>query len=202
MAPSNSNPIGKLERWKPVPGHEGAYEVSDLGRVRSLERWVTYRDGRGRRQRGRVLKLLADGNGYLRVNMAGVTRHVHILVLEAFDQPRPAGMEACHGPGGKTDNRLSNLRWATRSENLGADKHRDGTMAYAKLDVARVLACLARHAGGESYAAIAADYNVTKVTVWNVVNGRSWRHLTRLAPRGLDDRPGRTRSKRLFSWMA
>src|ERR1700739_1529662 len=52
-------------------------------------------------------------------------------------------MEACHGPGGKTDNRLSNLRWATRSENLGADKRRDGTMAYAKLNEAMVPACLA-----------------------------------------------------------
>ena len=93
-------------------------------------------------------------------------------------------MEACHGPSGKTDNRLSNLRWATRSENLGADKHRDGTMAYAKLDEAMVLACLARHAGGESYASIAADYNVSKVTVWNAVNGRSWCHLTGLAPHG------------------
>jgi hypothetical protein len=175
---------GGPERWKPVPGCEGAYEVSDLGRVRSLERRVEYRDGRGRRQRGRVLKLLPDGNGYLRANLAGATRHVHVLVLEAFDRPRPAGMEACHGPGGKTDNRLSNLRWATRSENLGADKHRDGTMAYAKLDEAMVLACLARHAGGESYAAIAADYNVSKITVWNAVNGRSWRHLTGLAPRG------------------
>ena len=47
-----------------------------------------------------------------------------------------------------------------------------------------MLAYLARHAGGESYAAIAADYNVSKVAVWNAVNGRSWRHLTGLAPRG------------------
>jgi hypothetical protein len=57
-------------------------------------------------------------------------------------------------------------------------------MAYAKLDESMVLACLARHAGGESYAAIAADYGVSKVTVWNAVNGRSWRHLTGLAPPG------------------
>jgi NUMOD4 motif len=57
---------GRPERWKPVPGYEGAYEVSDLGRVRGPERRVEYRDGRGRQQRGRVLKLLPDGNGYLR----------------------------------------------------------------------------------------------------------------------------------------
>jgi hypothetical protein len=57
-------------------------------------------------------------------------------------------------------------------------------MAYAKPDEAMVLACLARDAGGESYAAIAADCNVSKVTVWNAVNGRSWRYLTGLAPRG------------------
>ena len=49
---------------------------------------------------------------------------------------------------------------------------------------------LAWHAGGESYAAIAADYGVSKVTVWNAVNGRPWRHLTGLAPRGQKTTPG------------
>jgi len=124
-----------------------------------------------------VLKLLPDGSGYLRLSLAGATRHVHRLVLEAFDRPCPPGMEVLHGPGGRTDNRLANLRYGTRSENLGADKHRDGTMAYAKLDEMIVLACIARHASGESYAVIAADYGVTKITVWNAVNGKSWRHV-------------------------
>ena len=113
------------------------------------------------------------------MNLAGATRHVHRLVLEAFDRPCPPGMEVLHGPGGRTDNRLANLRYATRSENLGADKHRDGTMAYAKLDEMIVLACIARPASGESYAVIAADYGVTKITVWNAVNGKSWRHVGR-----------------------
>jgi hypothetical protein len=54
-------------------------------------------------------------------------------------------MDACHGPGGRLDNRWpENLRYGSRSQNLGADKHRDGTMAHAKLDEAAVLAFLAR----------------------------------------------------------
>jgi hypothetical protein len=172
--------IGRPETWKPVCGYEGLYEVSDYGRVRSLDRWVRYGDGRGRRQPGRVLKLLPDGGGYLRVNLAGTTRHVHSLVLEAFAGRCVVGMERLHGPGGRADNRWpENLRYGSKSENLGADKHRDGTMVHAKLNELAVLEFLDRRARGDSYAAIARDYGVTVPTVWNAVTGRSWRHINR-----------------------
>ena len=178
-----TEPFQRPETWKPVPGYEGQYEVSDYGRVWSIERWVAYSNGRGRRQPGRMLKLMPDGNGYLRVTLAGATRHVHILVLEAFAEPRPPGMDACHGPGGRLDNRWpENLRYGSRSQNLGADKHRDGTMAHAKLDEAAVLAFLARRAQGDTYAVIASDYGVTRITVWNAVTGRTWRHVNRGLP--------------------
>lgn len=172
--------MNRPETWKPVPGYEGQYEVSDYGRVRSIERWVAYSNGRGRRQPGRMLKLMPDGNGYLRVTLAGATRHVHILVLQAFAEPRPPGMDACHGPGGRLDNRWpENLRYGSRSQNLGADKHRDGTMAHAKLNEAAVMALLARRAQGDTYAAIASDYGATRITVWNAVTGRTYKHVNR-----------------------
>lgn len=114
------------ETWKPVPGYEGKYEVSDLGRVRSLDR----RDAIGRPIRGRVLKAGVSSRGYEHVSLSdgrrALTRAVHTMVLEAFRGPRPPGAEACHGEGGARDNRLANLRWDSHSENM-IDRSRHGT---------------------------------------------------------------------------
>lgn len=104
------------EQWRPVIGHEGAYEVSDHGRVRSLSRTLETSVG-PRAHHGRVLR---PGTQYGRkfVNLAGRdVRLVHHLVLEAFVGPRPDGMECCHNNGDPSDNRLENLRWDTSSSN-------------------------------------------------------------------------------------
>lgn len=89
-------------------GTEGKYQVSDEGRVR-------------RAATGRVLKQQVD-EGYCRVQLRvdGRTRNVgvHVLVLTTFTGPRPPGYETCHGPGGRSDNRHTNLRWGTHTENM------------------------------------------------------------------------------------
>ncbi|MBQ9917779.1 MAG: NUMOD4 motif-containing HNH endonuclease [Microbacterium sp.] len=99
----------------PVAGYEGEYEVSDLGRVRSLPRL----DARGHRLRGRMLR--ATGSPYLSVSLCqeGVPRtmQVHRLVLEVFVGPCPESCEALHGDSNPRNNRLTNLRWGTRAEN-------------------------------------------------------------------------------------
>lgn len=105
------------ETWKPIPGHEGIYEVSDIGRVRSLDRVVA----RNRRVKGRVLVLNLKSNGYSQVELfsggQGKWLMSHRLVLLAFAGPCPEGMEACHNDGDQTNNAPSNLRWDTRSAN-------------------------------------------------------------------------------------
>jgi hypothetical protein len=94
------------EEWRPVPGFEGQYAVSNLGRCRSLDRTVM-KTTRGRpvphRLKGRVLTPGTGGRGYLIVAMHSACTYVHRLVLAAFVGPRPAGMEAAHGNGDKTD---------------------------------------------------------------------------------------------------
>lgn len=113
------------ERWEPIRGFDG-YEVSDLGRVRSLDR----DDSIGRPRSGRILRPAPGGSGYLTVrpstNARPVTRTVHSLVLEAFVGARPDGMEACHLNGNKLDNRAVNLRWDSSSANK-LDMVRHGT---------------------------------------------------------------------------
>lgn len=117
------------EIWKPVPGYEGRYEVSNMGRVRSLDRqvlctsdvkksYVSYR-------KGQILRPGPSNYGHLSVVLGRrQTRMVHDLVLRAFVGPPPAKHECCHNNGNPQDNRLENLRWGTRSENnIDAVKH-------------------------------------------------------------------------------
>jgi hypothetical protein len=106
------------ENWKPIAGFEGAYEVSDLGNVRSLPRVTTH----GRTWKGRVLKPGLNKDGHLRVVLAaGPTKRqvfVHALVLETFVGPRPTkAHDGCHSNGIAGDNRVENLRWDTKRNN-------------------------------------------------------------------------------------
>ena len=109
------------ERWLPVLGFEGLYEVSDHGRVRSLPREV--RNGRGTWVAGgALLNPTVDRNGRrvvsLSVHNRATSRLVYRMVLESFVGPRPAGMEACHGDGNPGNDHLSNLRWDTHESNM------------------------------------------------------------------------------------
>lgn len=98
------------EIWRSVPGFEGLYEVSDLGRVRNARTL-------------KVLRQRADSDGYLLVDLFKGARHtvkVHRAVALAFHGDPPEGMPTVdHCNGIRRDNRAVNLRWATvRGNNL------------------------------------------------------------------------------------
>lgn len=118
------------ELWRPVVGYEGYYEVSDQGRVRSVVR----RAANGRVWPSVVLKRPTHPSGYLQVHLSRAnsrrTRWVHLLVLTAFAGPAPAGLEALHHDGDRSNARLENLKWGTRSENM-LDQVRHGTHPFA-----------------------------------------------------------------------
>lgn len=116
------------EIWRSVIGYEGVYEVSDIGRVRSVPREA--RNGVGTRQvRGQVLSLYTRADGRMSVDLSVENRQstvlVHHLVLEAFIGPRPVGTECCHGDGDPANNMLTNLRWDSHVSNV-ADTIRHG----------------------------------------------------------------------------
>jgi hypothetical protein len=167
--------------------------VSDQGNVRSLDRYqrVPLFNGTrprtmGRRfHRGRVLKPWPDVHGVLKVTLCPgdnryLARSVHRLVLEAFEGPWPPGMEALHGPAGRRDNSRANLRWGTRSQNLGPDRRRDGTdnggerHSLAKLTSADVAEIRRRCAAGERQRAVAAEFSVSQQQVSKIVTGKRW----------------------------
>lgn len=114
------------ERWLVVADWWDCYQVSDLGRVRSTDRFAA---GQQRRLRGRIIAQRLH-KGYWHVNLRHADNEwkagVHQLVTRAFHGPPPLGYEVCHGPAGCRDNRWTNLHWGTHVENM-ADQFRDGT---------------------------------------------------------------------------
>lgn len=117
------------ETWLPVVGFEGIYEVSDLGKVKSLARVVSA-SNREVNYTEKILRTETLKRGYQRVCLCDHTKRVkklvHVLVAEAFIGPRPIDMEVCHNNGDGSDNSLSNIRWDTRTSNT-RDRIRHGT---------------------------------------------------------------------------
>lgn len=122
-------PDSTREIWKSIPGYDGRYEASDQGRIRSLGHVTIRTDGVLYHTHGQLMRQREGSAGYLNICLRSDDGRrcllVHRLILEAFVGPCPEGMEACHGNDNPADNRLSNLRWATRSANT-YDKIRNG----------------------------------------------------------------------------
>jgi hypothetical protein len=118
------------EEWRPVPGYEGLYSVSNLGNIRSEDRIVFYPKGTKRIAKGKIKKQTPGHQGkYWRVTMTcseGVhkNRSVHQVVCWAFIGPQTKGVEVRHKNGNGHDNRLENLCYGTKVDNMqDAIKH-------------------------------------------------------------------------------
>lgn len=117
-----------IEQWKPIKDYEDVYEVSDHGRIKSLDRHIISKDGRKIFIHGRIIKLISSKitqrhpkpmyhvelwkNGKRKVFM------IHRLVAEAFI-PNPENKpQVNHIDGNRLNNHVSNLEWNTNSENM------------------------------------------------------------------------------------
>lgn len=154
------------------------YYISNFGIVFSKRR---------ERAKGGALLPYKMNNGYLRVDLyRNKKRHprlVHHLVLETFVGPRPSGMDGCHNNGDRLDNRLSNLRWDTRSNNH-MDKHKHGTMPLGEKHScskitdrdARMIIYLSR-TGLFTQREIAQQYNISDTTVHEIIHRKKRTHI-------------------------
>lgn len=173
------------EIWKPVVGHEG-YEVSNLGRVRSVGRWISFQRSDGRNGRrwfnGKLLTPVKKSNGYLAVSFGRLDQTaIHVAVLAAFIGHPQERQQCLHDDGDKINNRLDNLRWGTGAEN-SEDARRHGILRVgeknnkAKLTAVAVQEIRTRF-GRETGKQICADYGVAPSTIIRAAAGRTWRHV-------------------------
>ena len=112
------------EVWMDIPEYKGYYQASNLGRVRSLDRWVTYSNGRKCFYKGGIIKGTISDKGYnqttLRKNNIGRTFKFSQLVAMAFLRHEPMGHKIVvdHINGNRLDDKLENLRIVTFRENV------------------------------------------------------------------------------------
>jgi hypothetical protein len=173
--------------FKPTPGFEG-YFVDSAGNI-----WSKWRAG----GRGKGYSWSEDNeptqrrtrekpDGYLEVVFFGggrrVVRSVRCIVLEAFVSPRPKGYEALHLNGIKTDNRLINLMWATRTATIamklrhGMGRSRRRNWA-SKLSEMQAIEILRRGHAGDTPTQVAKDYPVCITVVSKILRRGQWKHL-------------------------
>jgi hypothetical protein len=170
------------EYWRPVVGYEGLYEVSDLGRVRTLPGKKRGRWGWVNKV-GCVRKTPINVYGYPTVDLKHEghrkTFTVHTLVLTAFVGPRPEGYECRHLNGNRADSRLLNIAWGTPSENTD-DRRRHGTFVQGETHGASVLTDdevrLIRKMTG-TQASIAKTFNVSPSLISMIKSRTRWTHV-------------------------
>ena len=158
------------EIYKPIPSFPG-YEASNLGHIKVNGISV----GTGKTH-----------DGYQRIslkkNSKWYSRTVHVLVAEAFLGPRPEGLDVCHNDGRKTNNRISNLRYDTRKNNV-ADVYSHGRgplgkrNGLSKLTEAAVLEIRRLRKLGVPVRKLAKQYGVNKSNISQITLRQTWKWL-------------------------
>lgn len=164
------------EIWKEIPGYEGQYAVSNLGRVKSLERYVrlvSHGVETQRLVRERILRPGPMKSGHLSVALGrGNSKQVHQMVLLAFKGPCPEGKESRHLNDIPGDNHLANLRYGTRRQNM-LDKIRNGHHALTHAQAEEIRIALKNSKRGDKRK-IAKKYGVNPCTISDILAGRSY----------------------------
>jgi hypothetical protein len=176
------------ELWLPVVGYEGYYEVSNIGRVRSVDRKVIYADGRIFMYQGKVLSYNVNKiNGALMVhlykNAKRMAYTVHRLVLSAFSPTCDSTLEVNHKNGNRADNSVDNLEWCTRKENMqhgfrtgliNNTGTNHGNNVYNDLQIIEAKVMLKK---GFSLGEIETKTGVKKATLHQIKAKKQWNHV-------------------------
>ena len=168
------------EIWKDIEGYEGYYQVSNQGRIRSLDRIVEHPTNGAREINGELRKLKIHQSGYYHLGLTkdGKTKYrlVHRMVAQAFIPNPETKPQVNHIDGVKKNNNVSNLEWATHKENtMHAVKNK---LIKTKLSEKDVLEIRRRYnEGGVATKKLAEEYSVTHWAIYDVVNYINWKHI-------------------------
>lgn len=170
-----------MDNWEPIPGWEGVYSVSDVGRVR-------YEESRGRVRAGDMVAAGRDADGYAVVPLARVdgratrrTYRVGRLVAVAFLGPAPfKGAQVNHKNGCRSDDALENLEWVSCRENIHhaianlGRRFKGVASKNAGLMLGEVLELRERAAAGESFRALGAAFGISNVAAAKAARGLTY----------------------------
>ena len=173
-----------MEIWKTIPGLDSCYMVSNIGNVISKNR-VEKSIRRTVVRKTKNISLHKDRNGYIlaRLMKDGNQRTflVHRLVMLAFCGEDKYRTFVNHKNGKKDDNRLENLEWVTKSENvkhsfaIGLQSNKGEKHPNHKLTLLQVSEIRNKYIPRKySSRKLAAEYNISKTNVLDIVNGRIW----------------------------
>lgn len=165
------------EIWKDIPGYEGLYQVSNMGRVRSLDRVLIYSNGQRHSYKGVLLKPGRGKTGYLSVCLGNHGREagVHRLVAEVFIPNPENKSDVNHINGDKSDNRVKNLEWVSRKENMAHCKN------VLKKQAGRKPVPVKCVETGECYSSISEAAMATGASINHIstiINGKSTRTIS------------------------
>lgn len=168
--------------WQDIPGYEGKYQASNCGCIKSLKRFVK-NSANGKTYSERIVpeRILKAGrfakSGHLSVVLekGKPGKPVHHIIMETFVGETPQGMEIRHLNGDPTDNRLSNLAFGSRTDNI-LDVFRQGR-AWRKVNVSDVLKIRWRLSCGEKGADIARSMGISPSIVSRIKTGKTFSWL-------------------------
>lgn len=169
-----------IEEWRPVKGFEGLYEVSNLGKVRSLDKV-------GSKGVFNIKSVLRVGSSYyelqLRKNNKLFTPRLHAVVANAFCEKPISDNRLCvdHIDCNKKNNKASNLEWVTYKENarraslngllkvsIGEDSHKS---ILSKDQVSEIITC---YNNGEKMKDLRIRFNVSKMCIYGILSRKNW----------------------------
>lgn len=174
------------EVWRDISGYTGVYQVSNLGRVRSLDRYEkcgTFI----RKRKGKVLHQSVNRGGYLQLSLLkdGIshTKEVHRLVAQAFLPNTDNLPEVNHIDCDKTNNSVDNLEWVTREENTAhalfhglkpkGDNHKSSKLTRKQVDWIR-----SHYIPNDinlGAKALAEKFSVSISTIYRIMSNNAWK---------------------------
>lgn len=171
------------EIWKDIEGYEGFYQVSNTGRVKSLQREVPVKNGLYRIKKESILRPFKTHNGYLSIilrnNKKSKNFLVHRLVAVAFI-PNPEKKETVnHKNGVKDQNNVANLEWNTQRENLchALQTHLRKPKKKSLSECQALAAITIMSVKKRSGASISRVFNVSKSTIDRIRKRETWKHI-------------------------
>jgi len=186
-----------MEIWKEIKEYEGIYEASNTGLIRSIDRESKHNIAITTFVRkGKLLNSTPKKSGYLRVflskNNKVKTFYVHRLVAECFLEKTNNKNQVNHLNGIKSDNRIENLEWCTKTENI---KHGFDTgllncgekSIFSKLNEEKVLQIVDLRKKGYKLIELSEKFDVTKMTIMRILNGTNWARTTKIKKRRNDE---------------